>query len=301
MLLAEKKNQISQFEISTESFEKTNKKRKTKKNLIIPKILILLTSLTLCYFVYQTIQISSINKDKQSLENENTKLSKYLNKINKKNQIFSPSEQPNDKEILDNIFYPYSSNIITSIDDLNFLRDILGPVRIRVEFQSSIHGDRLEKFKERTKRHNHQLVIIKTKNGNRFGGYTSESFEPLKFAESSIEVDKKDPTAFLFNLDSKTIYNLKKEAKVALFCDDHFIFNFGEGDLVLYDRFKSHNSFTTFPNNFGDNAKKAELSNGEQEFQVEEMEAFHINFFVNDFGDEYKKKGRYGKKSRHEY
>ncbi len=299
MLLEDKNKNISQFEFSTEQFGKKNKKRNSKTN-IISKILILLTSLSLCYFVYQTLQLSSINKDKLSLEKENNKLSKYLKTINKQ-QIFSPSEQSKDKEILDHIFYPYSSNIITSIDDLNFIRDILGPVRIRVEYQSSIHGDRLDKFKERTKKHNHQLVLIKTKNGNRFGGYTSENFEPLKFAEASIEIDKKDPTAFLFNLDSKKVYNLKKNVKVALFCDDHFIFNFGEGDLILYDRFMSHNSFTAFPNNYGDNASKAELTNGESEFKVEEMEAFHIHFFINDFEEMYNKKGRYGKRTNRDF
>ena len=299
MLLAENKNRISQFEISTSKMEKPKETQKDKKT-IISKILILLTSLTLCYLVYQILQVSSINQDKILLEKENIKLLKYIN-TQPNNQIFSPSEQSKDKEILDHIFYPYSSNIITQIDDINFLRDILGPVRIRLEFQSSIHGDRLDVFKERSKKHNHQLVIIKTKNGNRFGGYTSENFEPIKLAEASIEIDKKDKTAFLFNLDSKKVYNLKKNTNVALFCDDHFFFNFGEGDLVIYDKFLSQTSFTSFPNNFGENAGKAELTNGEKEFKIEEMETFHVHFFINDFEDDYNKKGRYGKRSRHDF
>ena len=86
MLLAENKNRISQFEISTSKMEKPKETQKDKKT-IISKILILLTSLTLCYLVYQILQVSSINQDKILLEKENIKLLKYIN-TQPNNQIF---------------------------------------------------------------------------------------------------------------------------------------------------------------------------------------------------------------------
>jgi hypothetical protein len=35
------------------------------------------------------------------------------------------------------------------------------------------------------------------------------------------------------------------------------------------------------------------LTSGEKEFEIEEIEDFHINFFPRDFIDDYNKKGRY--------
>jgi hypothetical protein len=174
----ETKIEKAQFEISIEKEEIVPKSQNTKNKNYSIKIIIFLISISLCFLVFQTIQISSLSSDKTNLEIENKLLSNQLNKMKENYQILTPSDNPiSNKELLDHIFFPYTSDIITSIDDLNFFRDILGRVRIRVEFKSSIHGNTVENFRERSKNHNHQLILIKTKNGNRFGGYTSDNFE----------------------------------------------------------------------------------------------------------------------------
>ena len=144
--------------------------------------------------------------------------------------------------------------------------------------------------------YHHTLVLIETENGNRFGGYTSDNFTPQTFGltSTSIELFKKDNAAFLFNLDSKKVYNIKpKEAIKALDCDDYFTLCFGEGDLVLRDKFLSSGGISTFPGYYGDeNTQENELTNGEKEFEIKAFEVYNVLFF-SEFGDENNRMGVY--------
>ena len=204
-----KNSKFLNFETEIESDKKLEiKKEKISFIKVFFSTILFLTSIFFCITIYTSIQIKIINSENKKLENENTRIQEYIKQKDKIN-IFSPSndliykKKEHVENILDAIFYPYTSDIITSLDELEFLRDIFGKVSIRLEYKSSIHGDKNDIFHNRTRKHNHQLVLIKTKKGNRFGGYTSENFEMNKLAELTMDVDKFDNTAFLFNLDSK--------------------------------------------------------------------------------------------------
>ena len=264
--------------------------------------IIFLTSIFFCITIYTSIQIKILHSENKKLEFENTRIQEYIKKKDKIN-IFSPSndliykKKEHVENILDTIFYPYTSDIITSLDELEFLRDIFGKVSIRLEYKSSIHGDKNDIFHNRTRKHNHQLVLIKTKKGNRFGGYTSENFEMNKLAELTMDVDKFDNTAFLFNLDSKKVYNVKKD-KIAIYCDDSFFIQFGDGDILIWNNFLQGKSLSMFPENYGnENCEKGELTGGEFKFEIEELEIFHVGFFRTDFRDEFNITGRFGNTS----
>ena len=264
--------------------------------------IIFLTSIFFCITIYTSIQIKILHSENKKLEFENTRIQEYIKKKDKIN-IFSPSndliykKKEHVENILDTIFYPYTSDIITSLDELEFLRDIFGKVSIRLEYKSSIHGDKNDIFHNRTRKHNHQLVLIKTKKGNRFGGYTSENFEMNKLAELTMDVDKFDNTAFVFNLDSKKVYNVKKD-KIAIYCDDSFFIQFGDGDILIWNNFLQGKSLSMFPENYGnENCEKGELTGGEFKFEIEELEIFHVGFFRTDFRDEFNITGRFGNTS----
>ena len=160
-------------------------------------------------------------------------------------------------------------------------------------FNSNYHGDYATDVHSRANYH-HILVLIETEKGNRFGGYTSDNFTPQTFGltSTSIELFKSDPSAFLFNLDSKKIYNIKpKEKTRALDCDDYFTLCFGEGDLLLRDKFLTSGGMSTFPGYYGDeNTKESELTNGEKEFSIKTFEVYNVLFF-SEFGDENNKMG----------
>ena len=205
-----------------------------------------------------------------------------------------PYESPFKLEgTLDYILYPYHSDIIKDMDDYEFIRDSLGKISLKMVSNSNINGDYALDVHTRVHYH-HILALIETENGNRFGGYTSDNFTPESLGLTSTTIGglKQDKSAFLFNLDTKKIYDIKKkDVNRALDCDDYFIFCFGEGDLILRDQFLTNGGSSYFPDCFGDeNTKETELTNGEETFTIKSFEIYHVLFF-SEFGDENNRMG----------
>ncbi|MCF0117990.1 MAG: hypothetical protein HUJ61_08120 [Bacilli bacterium] len=204
-------------------------------------------------------------------------------------------ESPNHVEgILNNLFYPYKSDIIRNVDEFEFLRDALGKVDLALVFSSNIHGDYSSDFHEKTDFY-HLLVLIETENGNRFGGYTSENFTPntVGLISTIIEGVRSDKCAFLFNLDSKKIFDINpNEEDEAIYCNDYDTINFGNEDLYIPQFFLSYEGSSIFPGNYGKGAGKNELTGGESKFKIVTIEAFQVSFY-SDFGDEKNKMGEH--------
>ena len=254
-------------------------------NLILLTIFISIIIISFINFIFQKSPSSKSTKSNFEKERVPKKLEETL---------VLPYETPYKLEsILDYILYPYHSDIIRNLDDYEFIRDALGKISLKMVFNSDYHGDYATDVHSRSNFH-HTLVLIETENGNRFGGYTSDNFTPGTFGltSTSIEVTKKDTSAFLFNLDLKKIYNVKKEyAASAIDSDDFFTLCFGEGDLLLRDQFLTEGGLSTFPNYYGDeNTKENELTNGEKEFEVKYFEIYNVLFF-SEFGDENNRMG----------
>ena len=275
----------------TESFEVGNqdeqlvrkKKNKRFKPLIMISLFIIIFLVII--FIYKKFS----NKPKYS-----TKKTKNPKKTTKPSiiQYISPYKK---EGILDYLFYPYHSDIIRNLDDYEFLRDSLGKISLKMIFNSNYHGDYAIDVHSRAN-NKHLLALIETENGNRFGGYTSDNFTPQTFGltSTSIELMKEDKSAFLFNLDSKKIFNIKpQEASKAVDCDDYITLCFGEKDLVLKNKFLTKGGISIFPGLYGDEkTQNFELTNGEKEFEVKTFEIYHVLFF-SEFGDENNRMGTY--------
>jgi hypothetical protein len=288
--LAEKKSFSSEELLSDTNTVKVTiqKKRNLKPIILTIFVLVVITSLCLNFF-YRSSTSEAYNNGNKSLEKAETP-----KKLEERKVI--PYETPNKVEgILDYILYPYHSEIIRNLDDYEFIRDSLGKISLKMVFNSIYHGDYAMDVHNRANYH-HILVLIETESGNRFGGYTSDNFTPQTFGltSTSIELFKRDTAAFLFNLDSKKIYNIKpKEVLKALDCDDYFTLCFGEGDLLLRDKFLSSGGISTFPGYYGDeNTQENELTNGEKEFTIKSFEVYNVLFF-SEFGDENNRMGVY--------
>ena len=254
-------------------------------NLILLTIFISIIIISFINFIFQKSPSSKSTKSNFEKERVPKKLEETL---------ILPYETPYKLEsILDYILYPYHSDIIKNLDDYEFIRDALGKISLKMVFNSDYHGDYAIDVHSRSNFH-HTLVLIETESGNRFGGYTSDNFTPGTFGltSTSIEVTKKDNSAFLFNLDLKKIYNVKKEYRnSALDSDDFFTLCFGDGDLLLRDQFLTKGGLSNFPNYYGDeNTKEYELTNGEEEFDVKYFEIYNVLFF-SEFGDENNRMG----------
>ena len=291
--LVDKKSFSSEELISeSKSVKKTSQKKKNFKPILFTIFTFLvILSLIVCFFY---ITSTSYPYSKNSPHSPTFEKGDPPKKLEERKII--PYETPNKVEgLLDYILYPYHSEIIRNLDDYEFIRDSLGKISLKMVFNSDFHGDYAMDVHSRANYH-HILVLIETEKGNRFGGYTSDNFTPQTFGltSTSIELFKKDNSAFLFNLDAKKIYNIKpEEALKALDCDDYFTLCFGEGDLVLRDKFLTSGGISNFPEYYGDeNTKENELTNGEKEFSIKTFEVYNVLFF-SEFGDENNKMGVY--------
>ena len=222
-------------------------------------------------------------------------LSKTKSQPNANKVKIIPYVSPNRVEgILDNLFYPYHSDIIRSIDEFEFLRDTLGKVELRMILNSNIHGDFARDFHERAN-YKHLLILIETMEGNRFGGYTSDNFVPMSVGliSTSVDIQKYDDVAFLFNLDTKKIYDINEDkVEAALNCDEYYTLSFGEKDLIIWDYFLTKGGVSNFPDYYGKGAKPLELTGGEQNFQINSVEVYQVLFYA-EFGDDQNKMGQY--------
>ena len=243
--------------------------------LFISAITILSLSL---YFLYSLNPLATFNQKSKIIINPIT-INPYV----------SPYHYDN---ILDNLFYPYKSDIIKKVDEYEFLRDSLGKADLRLVFNSNIHGDYSKDFHEKLN-YFHLLVLIETEIGNRFGGYTSENFTPISLGliSDTIEIIKNDKCSFLFNLDIKKVYDINDESN-AITCDDFYTVLFGDDDLFVPNFFLSKEGESNFPKIYGKNAEKNELTGGEKKFKVKSLEAFQVLFYT-EFGDEKNKMGEH--------
>lgn len=275
--------------------ENTKEKRSSLKNKFqIKYILFLIFTFAIIFSLYISIFYQSSTSGAYDHEIQKPSLEKIKKPKKIEERKIIPYETPFKLEgTLDYLLYPYHSDIIKNMDDYEFIRDSLGKISLKMVFNSNINGDYALDVHTRVNYH-HVLALIETENGNRFGGYTSDNFSPdtLGLTSTSIGLLKQDRSAFLFNLDTKKYYNIKKkDISRALDCDDYFTFCFGEGDLLLRDQFLTNGGMSTFPDCYGDeNTKKSELTNGEETFTVKSFEIYHVLFF-SEFGDENNRMG----------
>ena len=265
---------------SSKSFSRSSKK----------KPIILLLSFLFIFALFIILNINISNNKSQPVSKNLKKLSEVPNKIK-----LVPYISPNRVEgILDNLFYPYHSDIIRTIDEFEFLRDTLGKVELRMILNSNVHGDFAKDFHERAN-YKHLLILIETIQGNRFGGYTSDNFVPMTVGliSTSVDIQKYDNVAFLFNLDTKKIYDINEDkVEAALNCDEYYTLSFGEKDLIIWDYFLTKGGVSNFPDYYGKGAKPLELTNGEQNFEINSVEVYQVLFYA-EFGDDKNKMGQY--------
>ena len=139
-------------------------------------------------------------------------------------------------------------------------------------FQSALDGDSAQKFHKFCDGEPNIIVVIETKSGSRFGGYTKIGF-------SSEGDSKYDDFAFLFSLDKMKIYKVKKRVK-SIYCYADCGPCFGDKDnkdFQISDNYLSQNSYVGRANgSFLNMSQDYELNQGNKEFQVDKLEIFKI-------------------------
>ena len=199
-------------------------------------------------------------------------------------------------KVLDHIFFPYHSDLISTLKILKKLKNWVKKITyqktgikynpsLRMYYKATTDGDYA--FHEKTDRWEGYILLIKDSKNNIFGGYTSKNFRPNSLLGVYYGSEKVDKTAFLFNLNKNEIYPIINDnANCHIYGDieDGPVFgSYQNSDLSIASQFLSVKSYSEFPKSYNLNGKSnikkniLRLTNGQKRFLIKELEVFRVN------------------------
>ena len=141
-------------------------------------------------------------------------------------------------------------------------------ITINLLYKATIDSDQASVFHNRCDAAKNTLVLIKSGNGKRFGGYTS-----CNWGGNSIE--KRDENAFVFSLDKMKIYPIIS-GELAIGCYPKYGPVFLGCQIRIYDEFFKKGG-TTFEKGLNyETEEDYELTGGLKEFAVKEIEVYGV-------------------------
>ena len=196
------KNEIhSDFlQFETDDQPHFNRRQRRSSNRPLLYLLIAATTFTICGLV---LSLCYLQNKANGLQKENEELSAMMSSHS---QMFTENEEIN---VLEQVLYPYRTDIIENIEELNLLRDWAGKGGLLQLYKASVDGMASEIFHKKTENYRKLLLVMKTydkstKATHRFGAFTRYNFEPTKFSNYVQEQIKQDRSGFIFSLDNQT-------------------------------------------------------------------------------------------------
>jgi len=229
-------------------------------------------------------QIEQLLKNQKNLELMNNEKDKTINELKLKiqqlleqNNIEASQDQSklmskNNSFQLDNNLKIVRGEILQNNSELEFLtRKICQnnkKITLNLLYKATVDSDKAEAFHNKCDLAKSSLVLIQSKNGKRFGGFTSCDWE-------GNSIDKKDDNAFVFSLDKMEIYDIIPDQD-AIGCYPKFGPVFSGCQIRIFDDSFSKGG-TTFKKgaNYQTN-EDYELTGGEREFEVNEIEVYGV-------------------------
>ena len=181
---------------------------------------------------------------------------------------------------INNKSFSVDSSIISGYAEFDFIihylkkkinKEIIDSIRI---YQATENGATAADFHRECDQNTNIIVLIKTNDGKKFGGYTSVGF-------SNFYRSYHDDTAFLFSIDKREIYpNIKGKSAVDSF------YNFGpcfSGDSIkIYDNFLKNGGVTVKNSGNFETNEEFQINDGKMAFGVEEIEVLEFLERKND-------------------
>jgi len=232
-----------------------------------------------------TLEISMANMTKKvnlELEKEEFDLKNSFILMNKKIKDME-KEIEELREFKNSIIgYPdfHMSRIVKKESELNFviekikenlnLKKTIEEIKLIPLFSTSRDGDSASVFHSKCNGKSNSLVLVKTKTGKRFGGFTSLHWS---YASNNYANDSK---AFVFSLDNRECYKYNNNGN-AIYCHSSYGPTFGGGhDLYLCDGCLTQNGSYTSQSAYNYNGQEYAL-NGTQNFMPEVYEVYQVN------------------------
>ena len=241
-------------------------------------------------------KIQDQNKVIEKLEQKNKKLEEnYQNLYDsvKKNYIVQNQfnnvvyKAPNQNNL------PIDSKIFKTESEIDFIKNIIFDRKyknntenkninifsLNLIYRGTRDGDMGQDFHKLCDGLSPILLIIKTTHNVRFGGYTETYFEG-----TNEYLGKKDDNAFIYNLDKRKYYNIKK-GQNAILCYKNYgpVFYGNEFSNIFLKEpfFKKKGSVAPKGDRF-ETKEDFEINLGKQYFKPLQIEVFHIKLNFND-------------------
>ena len=205
---------------------------------------------------------SEFSFNPQKLQNKSKKISSIV-----KSPLINDLKNIINSDIIQNI--QEIELIIKSVHNYNKFD---APPTIQAIFQSSLNGDSAQTFHKFCDGEPNVIVVLETKKGKRFGGFTTIGFNSDNGA-------MKDSYSFLFSFDLMKIYKSKREKK-NIYCNENTGPYFGDKnnkDLVISDKCFINDSFVGKTNGcFLNMNSDYELNEGNSNFVINKLEIFKL-------------------------
>ena len=241
----------------------------------------------LCQLVNKMQNDNKKMKDEMNnILNDNKTMREDMNKILNENKKMKDEIKNLKEEIINlkkevkfsNAENEIDSDIVKNKDEkkmvFNWIRQN-AKMKFNLLFKATRDGDRISSFADKVKGKSPTLILIKTKTGYKFGGYTTVEWDMTGYYKY-----QKDENAFIFSINNKKKFNVIKRKENNAICGDPNHFAFGGGhNLTIWDNFFTNDNSKSYRYNHSyDTTSNYELTGGANKFYVEECEVYQVIF-----------------------
>ena len=217
-------------------------------------------------------KINELQNENNFLKIENQKLLQASNMAQSQNQfltnqnLFLESQLNQEKQLI-------KGELLESEEELEFLTKKIGKMKImkiamNLIYKATINSDKAQVFHEKCDNANNTIVIVKSGNGKRFGGFTSCNWR-------GNAIQKQDMNAFVFSLDKMQIYDIIP-GKNAIDCYPYYGPIFSGCQIQINDDAFTKGGVTCEKRcNYNTN-EDYELTGGHRQFDIKEIEVYEV-------------------------
>ena len=244
-----------------------------------------------------------IDSDRNNLEEMKENLKKEIkNNIKDENEQEKISQQNSYNELKQNSFHlsldenhlPFQESTIFSENfedrqkEMELILHWLSPslsnlenppkvLQTKLLYKSEIDGDKASSFHEKCDNISPTITIIQTKEGYRYGGYTSVCWDVPEKSEYRTDND-----AFIFSFDTLKKYECLNKEK-SILCSPLFGPNFGDGTICVPDNcFEETNTFYQWPSVYNLTEKNELTLGNENKINIMDYEVYAIELNIED-------------------
>ena len=230
---------------------------------------------------FQTKKLSNPKpKYYRTIENQNYNPDNQISYYNRTN----PNMAPNLNVSKDSI-----NSKIVNFSDINFLQKRIMQINPKIKevyfslvYRATEDGDKAANFHQKCDKIGPNIVLIKTRKGCIFGGFTFRNWEHLTrdmdVNRPNLGSASRDTNAFGFNVNKQKIYNNEKPNEFAIWCNKNFGPTFKNNLFQIFDHSLKKGGYCNLRknSNFGGQLFDYEISGGEPKFKIDELEVFEV-------------------------